>query len=561
MMSSAAAGIKAFGLDRGLPFPLADIAHADAILLVGSNLAETMPPILRYFEEQRRNGGRLILVDPRRSLTAQNATLHLPITPGTDAALANGLLHLLIREGRIDESYVAERTVGFEAVRRVAMTYWPERVERITGIPEAQLGEAARLLGSARTAMILTARGPEQQSHGVDNVLGFINLALALGLVGRPYSGYGCLTGQGNGQGGREYGQKADQLPGYRRIDNPNHRREIAAIWGIDEAELPGPGRSAFELLASLGQPDGVRGLLVLGSNPVVSGPHAGLIAERLRALDFLVVADFFLSETAQLADLVLPATQWAEETGTLTNLEGRVILRRQAVAPPPNVWTDLAIIRGLAERLGKGRYFAFVGPEDVFAELRWASAGGPADYTGITYDRIGREDGVFWPCPSLDHPGTPRLFEASFPTPDGKARFHPVEYRPTAEQPDAEFPLYLTTGRVLAQYQSGTQTRRVARLGEVAPYPAVEVHPLTARETGLREGDWARLVTRRGSAIFRVKLSPAIRPDTVFAPFHWGGPQAANRLTNPALDPVSRMPEFKVCAVRLEQFTPSEQA
>src|SRR5260370_1669648 len=338
MSSAAAASLKAFGIDRGLPFPLEDIAQAEVIMLVGSNVAETMPPIMQYFKSQRSNGGQLIVIDPRFSPTARDATLHLGLTPGSDAALANGLMHILIREGLIDLDYIHERTEGFDQVKALAATYWPERVERLTGVPEAHLVQAARLLGTARSAMILTARGSEQQSQGVNNTLAYINLALALGLVGRSASGFGCLTGQGNGQGGREHGQKADQLPGYRKIDDPTARQHIAAVWGIPENDIPGPGKSAYEMLDSLGQEGGLRGLLVVGSNIVVSAPRALHIQERLKALKMLVVSDFFLSETASLADVVLPSAQWAEEEGTMTNLEGRVIWRKRAFEPPPGL-------------------------------------------------------------------------------------------------------------------------------------------------------------------------------------------------------------------------------
>ena len=341
MSSAASAGLKAFGLDRGLPFPVEDIAGAEAILLVGANPAETMPPILRHFESQQERGGKLIVVDPRKTATANRATLHLQPTPGTDSALANGLLNIAIVEGMIDDSFISARTSGFDEVRRVAASYWPDRVERVTGIPAEKLYEAARILGRAKTGMVLTARGPEQQARGVNNVLAFINVALALGLAGRRHCGYGCITGQGNGQGGREHGQKADQLPGYRSIDDPEHRRHIAGVWEIDPEELPGPGRSAYEMFDSMGCEGGIKGLLVMGSNPAVSAPRAGHVEERLRALDFLIVADPFLSETAAMADVVLPSTQWAEEDGTMTNLEGRVIRRRQAVAPPGQVRSD----------------------------------------------------------------------------------------------------------------------------------------------------------------------------------------------------------------------------
>jgi assimilatory nitrate reductase catalytic subunit len=402
--------------------------------------------------------------------------------------------------------------------------------------------------------MVLTARGPEQQSKGTDTVKAWINLCLASGKAGRPYSGYGCLTGQGNGQGGREHGQKADQLPGYRSIEDPAAREHVAGVWGVDAAALPGAGRSAYELLDSLGRPgpDGVRGLLVMGSNPVVSAPRAAHVTERLRALDLLVVSELALSETAQLADVVLPSTQWAEETGTMTNLEGRVILRRRAVDAPEGVRSDLWLMRELAARLGVDRGFDD-DPETVFDELRRASAGGPADYSGITYERIRAEDGVFWPCPATDHPGTPRLFLDAFATPDGRARFSAVTHRPAAEEPDTDYPLHLTTGRVLSQYQSGTQTRRVAALNTAAPGPFVELHPLLARRLGVGEGELLAVTSRRGRAVAPARITDTIRPDTVFMPFHWAGPGRANTLTNPALDPTSKMPEFKVCAVRVE--------
>ena len=553
MSSAAGAAIKALGVDRGLPFPVEDIARADVILLVGSNPAETMPPLMQYFQAQRAGGGTLIVADPRRTVTAQTATLHLRLTPGSDAALANGLLHLLVKRGAVDLDFVRERTDGFEQLRGVIATYWPERVEKVTGVPEAQLVRAAELLAGARRPMVLTARGAEQQAQGVNNVLAFINIALALGKHGQPFTGFGTITGQGNGQGGREHGQKADQLPGYRRIDDPAARAHVASVWGVPEHEIPGPGRSAYELFDDLGRHGGVRALVLMGSNPVVSAPRALHVEERLRSLDLLVVAEFFLSETARLADVVLPSAQWAEEEGTMTNLEGRVILRRRAIELPEGVRSDLEIIRGIAERLDRGRYFAFDSTGEVFDELRRATAGGVADYAGITYEKIEAQQGVFWPCPSPEHAGTPRLFAERFATPSGRARFHPVRHEAPAEEPDAEYPLYLTTGRVLAQYQSGTQTRRVERLAALAPEPLVEIHPVAARRAGVLDAALATLVSRRGSAIARVRITRDIREDTVFVPFHWGGAGSINRLTNPALDPTSRMPEFKVCAVRIE--------
>ena len=556
MSSGAAASAMALGLDRGLPFPLQDITQATVVLLAGANIAETMPPLMQYFDTQQQRGGSLIVVDPRKTATAERATQHLAIRPGTDAALANGILHVLIRDNLIDATFIRDRTDGFEEVRRIAAIYWPQRVEEITGVPEAALVETARRLGTAAHPMILTARGPEQQSQGVNNTLAYINVALALGAVGRPFSGYGCLTGQGNGQGGREHGQKADQLPGYRRIDDDAARTHVADVWGMPASALPGAGKSAFELLNSIGKARGLRSLLVMGSNIVVSAPNAQLVSERLRSLEFLVVADFFLSETAQMAHVVLPAAQWAEEDGTMTNLEGRVLLRRRVTEPPEGVRTDVDILCDLGQRLGHRRQFTYAGSEAVFDELRRATRGGPADYSGISYERIAATDGVFWPCPSLDHPGTPRLFADTFPTDNGRAHFHAVSHRTIAEEPTDAYPLFLTTGRLLAHYQSGTQTRRTRALQDLASEPLMEIHSATAAALGLSNGDRAAVKTRRGEVVFRVKITDSIREDTIFVPFHWGGDQSANLLTNAALDPTSKMPELKVCAARVEPIS-----
>jgi assimilatory nitrate reductase catalytic subunit len=551
MSSAATAANRALGIDRGLPFPLADVAEAKTVLLVGANPADAMPPSMQYLDAGRAAGARHIVVDPRRTNTASGAHLHLQPLPGTDLALANGMLHIAIREGLLDEDYIRDRTTGFDAVQRATNSYWPERVERMTGVPEARIRETVRLLATHRPAMILTARGAEQHSNGTDTAQAYLNLALALGLVGRPFSGYGTITGQGNGQGGREHGQKADQLPGYRKLDDPAARAHVAAVWGIDPDELPQPGLSAYEMIDRLGTEGGVRALLVLASNIAVSAPHSNRVRERLSALDFLVVSDIFRSETADLADVVLPTAQWAEEEGTMTNLEGRVIRRRRALPPPPGVKTDLEMLTELAGRLGRGEYFTD-DPRAVFEELRRASAGGVADYQGITWERVEREDGVFWPCPDEAHPGTPRLFGDGFPTPDGRAKFIRVEHRDPAEMPDGDFPYVLTTGRNMQQYQSGNQTRRVKALTVALPEPRAEIHPDLARRHGIADGELVELRSRRGAAVLRARLSDGIRPDTIFAPFHWPG---ANALTNPALDPHSRMPAFKACAVAISPF------
>jgi assimilatory nitrate reductase catalytic subunit len=553
MSSAAAASTRTLGLDRGLPFPLADIAEAQVVLLVGSNPAETLPPAMQWFDLGRSRGASHIVVDPRATPTARGSAVHLQPVPGTDIALANALLYIALREGYVDEDYVSRRTTGFDEVRRTVGAYWPDRVERVTGVPVHQLRETARLLGTAPAAMILTARGPEQQRTGTDAAQAFLNLALALGLPGKPFSGYGTITGQGNGQGGREHGLKADQLPGYRKLDDPVARSHVAAVWGIDPDVLPAPGRSVFEMLDAMGTDGGVRTLRVFASNIAVSAPDSNRVARRLGALDLLVVSDIFMSETAAVADVVLPTSQWAEEEGTITNLEGRVLHRRRALSPPVGVRTDLQVLLAVATRLGRGKYFSD-DPREVFDELRLASAGGKADYAGITYERIDAEQGVFWPCPSLDSPGTPRLFADRFATDDGRARFFRTTQTAPAELPDADYPYYLTTGRVMVHYQSGAQTRRVKSLTLTEPDAFVQLHPDLAAAHSIRSTELVELRTRRGSALFRARLSDGMRPDTLFTPCHWGGRSGANRLTNAALDPTSRMPEFKVCAVAISR-------
>jgi assimilatory nitrate reductase catalytic subunit len=562
MSSAAAAGIRCFGLDRGLPFPVTDVSSAHAVLLLGANPAETMPPFLSHLVRAAEHGG-LMVADPRVTPTAAKALdgggVHLQLRPGTDAALALGMVHLAVTEGYADRRYVAARTTGFDDFWPAAAQWYPERTERVTGVAASTmrvvLERLVRARDTERGAYILSARGSEQHATGTDTVTAFIALALVLGLPGNPGTGFGTITGQGNGQGGREHGQKADQLPGYRKIDDPEARAHVASVWGVSPDDLPGPGRSAFELLDSLGAEGGPRMLMVHGSNPVVSAPDAVRVAERLGTLDLLVVCDFVLSETAAMADVVLPVLQWAEEDGTLTNLEGRVLRRRRAVGAPAGCRSELEIWSDLARRVGSPVDFS-TDPREVFDELRRASAGGPADYSAVTWDRIDAGEALHWPCTPERPQGTPRLFLDGFATPDGRARLVPVEHVGPAEVADVHFPLVATTGRVLAHYQSGAQTRLVDELVAAAGPMFVEVHPDTAAAAGVLEGAEATVVSRRGHTVARVRLREDLRTDTVFLPFHWPGDGRANALTNPALDPISRMPEFKVCAVRLEALT-----
>lgn len=563
MAAASEAGLRSFGVDRGLPFPVADLDDAGAVLVFGGNPAETMPPFMQHLEPAASCGG-LIVVDPRQSATAERALrgkgIHVALTPGTDLPLALALTHLAVTEGFADRAYIAARTSGFDEFWAAAARWWPERAEQVTGVAVSQMYQVVQTLCAARDrgagAYVLTARGAEQHRDGTDTVSAVIALALVLGLCGRPGSGYGCVTGQANGQGGRELGQKAGQLPGYRKITDPADRAHIGKVWGVDPGELPGAGMSACEMFTALGRPGGIRALMVCGSNIAVSAPDASRVIEGLRSLDLLVVNDFVLSETAQLADVVLPVLQWAEEEGTLTSLEGRVLRRRRSVPAPPGPRSELHILQDLAVRLGQPADRFPTSAPQVFEELRAATAGAAADYSGITYQRLDDGQALYWPCPGADHPGTPRLFLDRFATADGRARFVPVEPRGPAEPADSQFPLLATTGRLLAQYQSGAQTRRVAALAQAAGPMFAQMHPDVAARAGLSDGDQVQVVSRRGRTAAIVRCDPTMRPDTVFLPFHFPGLASANRLTNAVLDPDSGMPEFKVCAIRLDKPT-----
>jgi assimilatory nitrate reductase catalytic subunit len=422
------------------------------ILVAGANVAECFPVMTHYVWGARDRGATLITVDPRETPLARTADLHVPLRPGTDSAFFNGVLHVCEREGWIDEDFIAARTVGWADVREVVRGYTPERVGEICGIDPALVAQVARMWGTAERAMAFHARGIEHQVQGVENALSIINLVLATGQIGAPGKGYGTITGQGNGQGGREHGQKTDQLPGARDIENPEHRAFISGFWGIDEADLPHAGVSAVEQIHLI--EDGtVRGLLGICNNPFVSMPNASRIGQDYGALEFHVQLDFFLSETAARADVVLPVATWAEEGGCTTNAEGRVVLRHRAADPPGEARNDWRVICELAARLGAGDKFGFGSLQDIFEELRGASKGGIADYSGITYDRLEETGGLFWPVPSEDHPGTPRLFEERFNFPDGKARFNVVQWREPAEPVDEEYTIRLTTGRTVAHF------------------------------------------------------------------------------------------------------------
>lgn len=571
MVSAAAASKKAFGVDRSAN-PWADILRTEMIVLAGSNVAECSPITTNYIWQAREQGAKVIVIDPRITPIARTCDLYLPVKPGRDTALFNGILHLMIENDWLDHAFIAEHTVGFDAVAAEVRDWTPRRTAEVTGVAERSIRQAAEWWGQAKSSFLLHARGLEHHSNGVKNVLSAINVVLASGRLGRPGCGYGTITGQANGQGGREHGQKCDQLPGGRDLDDPEHRAYIAKVWGIQPDDLPHRGVDAYEIIRKADRGE-IKGLLSICFNPVVSLPDNNFVRQALEKLDFFVAIDFFLSESARYADIVLPGSLQEEDEGTVTQVEGRIIKIDRAVECPGEARRDWEIIQDIARALGREKGMTFAGPREIFEELRIASKGGVVDYSGVTYERVVENFGVFWPCPDETPPGvplpgpqgTPRLFEPGswnpvakgagpFYFPDGKARFNVTPYIGPAEDVDAEYPIMLTTGRVVSQFLSGNQTRRIGPLVDHYSEPRIELHPRLASRLGISDGDWTTAESRRGHCTLRASVVTTIRPDTVFIPYHWGGRKSANQLTISAQDPISKIPEYKVCAVRVRK-------
>lgn len=572
MVSAGAANKKAFGIDRTTN-PWSDMVGTEVIWVAGSNVAECSPITTNYIWQAREHGARVIVQDPRITPIARTCDLYLPVRPGRDAALFAGVLGLMIAHDWVDHDFIREHTTGFEQVAAYCREWTPKRTAEVTGVPERSIRQAAELWGTAKTSFLFHARGIEHHSNGVQNALGTINLVLASGRIGKPKSGYGTIVGQANGQGGREHGQKCDQLPGWRDISNPEHRKYIANVWGVEEASIPGPGVDAYEMFRKIDAGE-IKGLISICFNPKISLPDNQFVARALDKLEFYVAIDFFLNDTARHADIVLPGSLQEEDEGTVTQVEGRVIKINQAIDPPGEAKRDWEIIQDLAAALGRPHGFTFGSPREIFEELRIASKGGVADYSGITYEKIERQMGVFWPCyaedpetgrPTPGHPGTPRLFEPDsfnpvakgkgrFYFPDGKARFNVADYRTPVDDVSEEYPLFLTTGRVVSQFLSGTQTRRIGPLVRQYAEPRLEMHPRLAEKYGIIDGEWATCETRRGALTLKAQVVSTIRPDTLFIPYHWAGPKSANTLTVAAQDPISKIPQYKVCGCRLRK-------
>jgi assimilatory nitrate reductase catalytic subunit len=558
MVSAGVAYKLAFGIDRST-IPWSEIPKAQVLFVIGANIGDCAPITTDYVWRCRDNGGRLIVADPRITPIARNADLFLPVRPGTDLALLSAMLHVIIRDNLVDRGFVEQYTTGFDQVAESVRDWTPRRAGEITGVPPENIEKAAHWFGEAERAIAMHARGLEHQSKGVENCSAVINMCLATGKIGREGCGPTMITGQGNGQGGREHGQKCDQLPGQRQITDPAARAHVARVWGVSPDEIPQAGLSAVEIMNAVHAGE-IKALINLCFNPLVSLPDANFTREALSKLELFCVIDFFMSETARHADVVLAGSLQEEEDGLACSAEGRVIHWQKSVDPPGNARADSSIVIDIAQRLGRGQYFQFLSETALLDEMREASRGGIADYYGITYDKVDRNLGVFWPCPALDHPGTPILFtDRKFYKPDGKAHFQVAEWRDSGDPISSDFPHFLTTGRVVSQYLSGTQTRRIGALVEQYPEPRVEIHPRLAQQYGIQNGDWVRVTSRRDDVTLQALVVKTIRPDTVFIPYHWPGIRSANRLTHRTLDPRSKIPEFKVSACRIEKVSGPE--
>jgi formate dehydrogenase major subunit len=535
------AGLAAAFGSGAMTNTIADIEQADVILITGSNTSENHPVISSVVKRAvRSKGKRLIVVDPRRIPMARYAHKWLRPNLGCDVAWINGLMHVIIAETLYDKAFVETRTVGFEALRKTVAAYTPERVEKITGIPAADLIAAARMYAGAKPASILYCMGITQHTTGTDNVKSLANLAMLCGHLGMPGGGVNPLRGQNNVQGACDMGGLPDVFSGYQKVADPNARQRMAAAWGVPS--LPEkPGMKVTEMMPAA-HDRALKALYIIGENPLVSDPDLNHAEKSLARVEFLVVQDIFLTPTAQTADVVLPSACFAEKDGTFSNTERRVQRVRKAVEAPGEAREDWRIICDIATRMGYP--MAYPDSRAIMDEIRKVTP----SYAGIGYDRI-ETLGLHWPCPNEEHPGTPILHREQFTI--GKGVFHAIEYIPPAETVDADYPLYLTTGRLLHHYHTGTMTMLSDGLNEIEPECFVEIALEDARVHGVQDRGLVQVASRRGSIHARVRVSRQAVAGTVFIPFHFAH-AAANRLTHAALDPVSGIPEFKVCAVKL---------
>ncbi len=538
--------VTAFG-SGAMTNSINEIAGASCIISIGSNTTASHPVIGYEVKKAVRKGAKLIVANPRKIDLCRFADIWLRQRPGTDVPLLMGMMRVIVEEDLLDSSFVEQRCENFDAFKESLANFDLDTVEKITEVPKEKIAEAARVYATAKPSTILYTMGITQHSHGTDNVLGIANLAMLTGNIGKLSTGVNPLRGQNNVQGACDMGALPNVYPGYQQVADDALQNKFEKAWNSKLSAKP--GLTVVEMLhaASDGK---VRAMYVMGENPMLSDPDLNHVREALESLDFLVVQDIFLNETAQLADVVLPAATFAEKDGTFTNTERRVQRIRKAVEPIGESRPDWQIICDIAKRMGENG-FDFESPQEVFEEL----ASLTPQYAGITYERL-EEGGLQWPCPTKDHSGTPFLHGAQFSR--GKGRFTPLEYKPPAESPDGEYPLVLTTERSLYHYHTGTMTRKSDGLNILRKEELVEMNAADADALGIADGETVRVVSRRGTVTARAKVTEDSAPGTISMTFHFAE-SPTNALTNPVLDPVAKIPEYKVCAVRVEKLEPAK--
>ena len=539
--SSVAALMEGIG-SGAVTAPFTECRNADVVVVIGSNTAENHPVAANCFKQAARNGTRLIVMDPRGNALKDHARPMVQFRPGTDVALLNAMMHVIVEEGLCDTAYVEAHTEGFDALRAHLAGYAPQRMAPLCGIDAETIAHIARLYAGASRAMIFWGMGVSQHVHGTDNARALISLALITGNVGRPGTGLHPLRGQNNVQGASDAGLIPMVLPDYVRVGDPVGRQRFERLW---RAELdPDPGLTVVEIMNAVARGE-IGGMYIMGENPAMSDPDAGHVRAALARLQHLVVQDIFLTETAMFADVVLPAAAWPEKTGTVTNTNRQVQIGRKAVEPPGEAREDWAITLGIARRLGLD--WTYSGPAEIHAEMEAVMP----SLANIGWTRLERENAVTYPCPAADHPGQAVVFGDRFPTNNGRARLVPVHFAPPAELPDDDYPFVLTTGRQLEHWHTGAISRRAPVLDALEPGPVASLHPETLVELGLTAGQRITVETRRGAITLAARADPAVQRDMVFIPFAYVE-AAANMLTNPQLDPDGKIPEFKFCAARI---------
>ncbi len=553
--ASTVAGLAASFGSGAMTNSILDIAESKCVFVLGSNTLEQHPLIGRKIVQAKQNGAKVICADPRYTPTARLADLYMPFISGTDVALLNGMMQEIIKNGWEDKEFIEKRTKDYEKLKEVVMkeTYSLENVSKVTGISVDQLKQAAEIFGTTKPGAILYSMGITQHTVGVDNVRSTANIQMLTGNLGKPGAGVNALRGQNNVQGACDMGALPVVFTGYQKVTDPAAHKKFADAWGFPDGICePKNGYEVTVMMDVLtDNPGELKCMYIMGENPMLSDPDLNHVKHALESLEFLVVQDIFMTETAELADVVLPAACYAERDGTQTSTERRVQMWRTAQDPPGEAKVDWQIISELAAKMGYAAQFPYQNAEEIFTEVAELTP----SYHGMNYERLNKPEALHWPCPTVEHPGTPILHKEKFSHPDGIGIFAPIEWKPPAEVPDAEYPFVLTTGRILWHWHTGTMTRRSATLDAEVPTGWIEINPDDARALGIQNKEMVRATTRRGTVNVPAKVTPDIMKGVMFMPFHFAE-CAANILTNNALDPIAKIPEFKACAVKVEKIT-----